>query len=573
MRLQSLRRKFHRDPSLEERYRATMEDDITKGYARKLSDEEASKSGPRTWYLPHFAVTSSSKPNKVRTVFDAAAEHQGTSLNKNLLQGPDYTNNLVGVLLRFREENVALVGDIENMFHQVKVRPEDQDSLRFLWWREGIDETLQEYAMTVHIFGAADSPCSANSALLRTADDNGGGFDPITIDTLRHNFYVDDLLKSVPTPESAIALMESLIKLWATGGFNLTKFVSNNRKVWTSIPLGKRADPSLDVNRDELPVDRALGVRWHIESETFGFKVLEFEKDNTMRGVLSTTCSVFEPLNLAAPVMLPAKQIMQELLSWIALLRTFPWLLKFLQWIKWSSRKKKEETNTCEVPRRISHEEIEKSKREVVKLVQKSVFPQEIKDLKAGRQVKASSHIMKLKPTIMNDGILRVGGRISRVPVSPDAMNPMILPKNHQVTTILIRYVHEKNGHFGVEKVLPLLREQFWVVRGRAAVREITGRSLEADDFISLLMRFLNRGGHVKELRSDNGSNFVGADREIKEAIDKIDNEKVGRELSQRGCKWVFHPPGASHMSGVWERLVKTVKRSLKAILGKDLIN
>ena len=177
-----------------------------------------------------------------------------------------------------------------------------------------MDKTPQEYAMTVHIFGAADSPCSANSALLRTADDNEGSFDPITIDTLRNNFYVDDLLKSVPTPESAIALMENLIKLCAKGGFNLTKFVSNNRKVWTSIPLGKRADPSLDVNRDELPVDRALGVRWHIESETFGFKVLEFEKDNTMRGVLSTTCSVFDPLNLAAPVMLPAKQIMQELL-------------------------------------------------------------------------------------------------------------------------------------------------------------------------------------------------------------------------------------------------------------------
>ena len=47
----------------------------------------------------------------------------------------------------------------------------------------------------------------------------------------------------------------------------------------TFIPLGKRADPSLDVNLDELPVDRALGVRWHIESGTFGFKVLEFEKD------------------------------------------------------------------------------------------------------------------------------------------------------------------------------------------------------------------------------------------------------------------------------------------------------
>ena len=79
MRLQSLRRKFHKDSSLEEKYRTTMEDYIAKGYARKLSDEEASKSSPRTWYLPHFAVTSSNKPNKVRIVFDAAAEH-GTGL-------------------------------------------------------------------------------------------------------------------------------------------------------------------------------------------------------------------------------------------------------------------------------------------------------------------------------------------------------------------------------------------------------------------------------------------------------------------------------------------------------------
>ena len=167
--------------------------------------------------------------------------------------------------------------------------------------------------MTVHIFGATDSPCSANSILLRTADDNEERFDPSTIDTLRHNFYVDDLLKSVPTPENGITLMEQLIQLCAKGGFNLTKFVSNNRKVWSAIPRAKRADPSLDVNLDELPVDRALGVRWHIESDTFGCKVLELGKTNTMRGVLSTICSVFDRLNLAAPVMLPAKQIMQDL--------------------------------------------------------------------------------------------------------------------------------------------------------------------------------------------------------------------------------------------------------------------
>ena len=98
-------------------------------------------------------------------------------------------------------------------------------------------------------------------------------------------------------------------------------------------------------------------------------------------------------------------------------------------------------------------------------------------------------------------------------------------------------------------------------------------KSLEMDDFILLLMRFLNRRGHVKELRSDNGANFVGANCEIKEAIEHIEDGKVRIERLQGGCKWVFHPLGALHMSGVWERLVKSVKRSLKAIIGKDLIN
>ena len=331
--------------------------------------------------------------------------------------------------------------------------------------------------------------------------------------------------------------------------------------------------------------------------------------------------------------------------SWNTLLRTFAWILKFLQWLKWSAKKK--ETNRNEITRNISHEEIKKAKREVVAMVQKETFPQELKDLEAGRQVKASSNIVKLKPMIKNDGVLRVGGRIARAPISPDIMNPMILPRNHHVSTILIRYVHERNGHCGVEQVLSLLREQFWVIKGRAAVKEVIGRcisckkrmaprmtqemaelakirltpyespftysgvdyfgpfqvkrgrgkvagkrwgaifvcmnsravhlevakSLETDDFILLLMRFLNRRGHVKELRSDNGTNFVGANREIKEAIEHIDDGKVRSELLQHGCKWVFYPPGASHMSGVWERLVKSVKRSLKAIIGKDLIN
>ena len=132
-------------------------------------------------------------------------------------------------------------------------------------------------------------------------------------------------------------------------------------------------------------------------------------------------------------------------------------------------------------------------------------------------------------------------------------------------------------GPFYVKRGRGKVAEKRWgaifvCINSRAVHFEVA-KSLETDDFILLLMRFLNRRGHVKKLRSDNGTTFVGAEREIKEAIEHIDDGKVRSELLQRGCKWVFRPPGASHMSGVWERLVKSVKRSLKAIIGKDLIN
>ena len=172
------------DPELEERYRTVMKEYIAKGYAPKLASEEAEDTGPRTWYLPHFPILNPNKPGKVRIVFDAAAEYGGTSLNNNLLQGPDCTNDLVGVLLRFRQDHTVIVADIESMFHQVKVREQDQDSSRFLWLDGSSDERPDEYVMTALIFGATDSPFTANSMLKQTADDNENDFDPIYLGDL-----------------------------------------------------------------------------------------------------------------------------------------------------------------------------------------------------------------------------------------------------------------------------------------------------------------------------------------------------------------------------------------------------
>ena len=150
-------------------------------------------------------------------------------MNEKLLQGPDLTNSLVGVLARFRQEPVAVMVDIEGMFHQVKVTPEDCNALRFLWWPDG-DVTAQpeELMMAVHLFDRVSSPSCANFVLKKTAKDNKTSFDPEIIRTVKRDFYVDDCLKSVTSDKSAIFLVDNLIELLRRGGFPLTKWLSNS---------------------------------------------------------------------------------------------------------------------------------------------------------------------------------------------------------------------------------------------------------------------------------------------------------------------------------------------------------
>ena len=94
-------------------------------------------------------------------------------LNKQPMPGPDLTNQMVGVLIRFREEQVAFMGDIEAMFYQVWIPKCQQSMLQFLWW-EGNNFKNQptDHQICVHISGGASSPSCCNYALKRTALDN-----------------------------------------------------------------------------------------------------------------------------------------------------------------------------------------------------------------------------------------------------------------------------------------------------------------------------------------------------------------------------------------------------------------
>ena len=165
-RLASLKRRLERDPELHGKYSDFMSSLIAKGHAEPLPRDVPDNQ--RVWYLRHHSVTNPKKPEKVRVVFDAAAKYQGTSLNESLMQGPDLTNNLVGVLLRFRLETIAVAADIESMFYEVKVPKQDRDSMRFLWWPNGdLSRDPDEYRMSVHIFVGRSSPSCAGYALQR----------------------------------------------------------------------------------------------------------------------------------------------------------------------------------------------------------------------------------------------------------------------------------------------------------------------------------------------------------------------------------------------------------------------
>ena len=194
-RLKNLKKRLLSDVKYRQDYANFMDTIINKGYATKVSDENASASEGHVWYLPHHGVYHRQKTDSLRVVFDCSARYQGESLNDHLLQGPDLTSKLTGVLIRFREERIAVMADVEKMFYQVKVTEPDQNYLRFLWWpKSDLTKEPVDYRMTVDLFFGASSPgCSNVVALKRTADDHEEEFGSDIADgTLRHRVSTEN---------------------------------------------------------------------------------------------------------------------------------------------------------------------------------------------------------------------------------------------------------------------------------------------------------------------------------------------------------------------------------------------
>lgn len=866
VRLKHLKGKMERNPKFKKDYVAFMEGVFKDGDAEKADKQPETG---QVWYIPHQGIYHPKKPEKIRVVFDCSAKYGGTALNDHLLTGPDLTNGLTGVLCRFRQHPIAVMCDVEKMFHRFHVREEDRDYLRFLWWEGGdTDSEPTEYRMKVHLFGASSSPGCANYGMKHLASKYEEDY-PSAASFIRKHFYVDDGLVSLESVDAAVQMVREARAVCAKRELRLHKFLSNNRKVLESIPVTERAEEvkDVDLNYGDLPEQRVLGVKWNVEKDAFSFKISLDEKPDTRRGILSTVASVYDPLGFLAPFILTGKKVLQEMCrkgvgwddplpselrpgweSWLEDLKnletvqiprsftpehfgkvlrvelhhfsdassqgygqcsyirlvgetnmhcalimgkarvaptkmlTIPRLelaaavisasvsnmlkeeleLKVDREYFWTDsqvvlgyinndarrfhvfvanrvQRIRENTDpeqwshvdTAENPadhasrglkvselissnwltgpaflwqreivtnqgnsdllvgdpevkaiqvlkteatrqdvflerlsrfskwtiavkviariQRLAHrikkaeppsvEESRKATLTLVKLAQQDSFKEELHLLSQASGRLPRSHPLYPLDPFLQDGVLRVGGRLRRASESLDLRHPIILPRDGVVTRLILAHHHQKTQHQGRGQTLNELRANgYWIVGGSKAVAQYIrqcvpcrrarrppeeqrmadlpsdriepsppftycgmdcfgpfytkqGRKeykrygllftclcsraihlemledMTADAFINALRCFIAIRGAVRHIRSDQGSNFVGARNEMQRALKELDKERVAAYLADKQCDFLMNAPGASHAGGIWERQIRTVRSVLGSVL------
>ncbi|XP_011687096.1 PREDICTED: uncharacterized protein LOC105449538 [Wasmannia auropunctata] len=294
-------------------------------------------------------------------------------------------------------------------------------------------------------------------------------------------------------------------------------------------------------------------------------------------------------------------------------------------------------------------EEINNAEKRILKVLQASHFSDEIKKLKNKAPINKSK-IANLNPFIDDDGLMRVGGRLQMSSLSFTQKHPVLIPNRHYLSDCIIREIHEKHHHAGIQHTLYFLRQNFWLSDSRNQVRKIIRKcvrcfrfdasaveykmgnlpparvreampfshtgidycgpfyikerkfrnrtrvkvyvcificmavkavhlevvsDLSSEGFLAALRRFIARRGMPEHVYSDNGTNFVGANNQLKEIYALFNSEEhkdvINRFASEHRVVWHFIPPLAPHFGGAWESMVKLFKHHLKRVVGDSL--
>nr|XP_033204714.1 uncharacterized protein LOC117165426 [Bombus vancouverensis nearcticus] len=307
-RLISLCRRFQRDKRFEADYRAVIQEYVELGHMTKITTDNCTDDG---YFLPHHGVIKeSSQTTKLRVVFDGSAPTTtGVSLNDVLHTGPKLQDDLFFILLRFRSHQYVITGDVEKMYRQFLVRPEDRKFQQILW--RNSDGEVDSYQLNTVTFGLSAAPDLAIRCLKQLADDGGHRY-PRAATVLQRDFYVDDVLTGVDRKVEARSWRTELTELLELAGLNIRKWASNDRELLRGL---SEQDINDKLLLGESQTFKTLGVVWNSfdDSILYSVKINSTASRITKRTISSEIAKIYYPLGLLAPVVVRAKMLLQRL--------------------------------------------------------------------------------------------------------------------------------------------------------------------------------------------------------------------------------------------------------------------
>ena len=321
------------------------------------------------------------------------------------------------------------------------------------------------------------------------------------------------------------------------------------------------------------------------------------------------------------------------------LLRTMAWVLRFIAKLK--AKVSKSNLNIEHESDTLTSNEIEHAEKTILKQVQNESFVEEIEYLKE-RKGKPPKLVHDFDLFLADEGILRCKTRLQNAPVIDTSKRPILLPKRHHFTTLVIREIHDSIAHSGVRMTLSVVRERYWILRGRESVKRVVRNcllckwfserafatapslslpefrtdegppfvnigldfagplyirgaqgntsksyiclftcastravhlelteSLDTESFLRAFRRFTARRGLPKLILSDNAKTFKSASIEIRKIVR---SKAVLNYLANRNIEWRFIPERAAWFGSIYERMVGSVKKCLRKVIGRSIL-
>ncbi|XP_076237360.1 uncharacterized protein LOC143181054 [Calliopsis andreniformis] len=601
-RFYALERKFCKNPAQKGEYCTFMKEYEDLGHMTRITDCKAQK---LQFFLPHHAVfKQTSTTTKLRVVFDGSAKtSSGLSLNEVQQVGPTVQDDLMSIALRFRKHKYVLSADIEKMYRQVQIAPEERRFQRILW-RPDDTQPIQTFELNTVTYGTASAPFLATRALMQLGKNHAVSF-PSASRAIIKDFYVDDLLTGASSIDEARKLRREISDILHSAGFPLRKWASNDSRI-------------LD-NEDEGP-QRVEDV-----PECREYPCV----------LIGTTHRGFE--------------LFEKFSSYNRLIRVTAYCLRFIRNIRKLQDLKPtvDDKHDSISSKLLNIKELEIARKVLLKLAQRDTFATELHTLRQTKTVSKSSRLPSLNPFLDPDGLIRLGGRLANAKLSYDERFPIILSSKHPLTDLIILHEHSQLLHGGCQLVIASIRRKYWPLSCRLIVRNLLRKcircfrvkpntvnytmgglpasrvtpsrafstcgvdyagpfpireksrcrviikaylcvfvcfvtkavhlelasDLSTQAFFNCLRRFIARRGKCNTIYSDNGTNFVGARNELNDLGILLLTEKHRTQISDFctviGIQWHFIPPHVPHFGGLWESAVKSAKYHLKRVVGQ----